>query len=409
MANHKIYRELISCHLLDICTSLLFTFKILNYSLVSLMGSVGSGYLKPIFFIISLVSAILIAINLYIKLQNKETISISAYGLALVAIITLLYAASFSRSSLSPYEFLIYFCLSFILANRRSINISRILTSVMVISLIPLTCFSKLFYVKWFGGVDMDISYAFLPTIVAAIVHLAFFYKQTKNKKAYAALYLVNLMYLFQICLYGQRGTLFCIILAIALCWLLKRRTNGNFELRKFSLKLAILSIVSLIAVLFYKEILSFIANVANIDSYAINKFIQMSSTDVSNGRFGIYELALNGILKHPILGNGIATFQYNTGIIYIHNILLQLLYDGGLLLYIPFLYVFIRGTKTIFKSANKNLTPYWIYLFSTSMVYLLFSNDMWFVPGIWIFAGFLSTNMPTNKKIERRRHSERQ
>lgn len=395
----KTKKVLLSNYMLDICISLLLTFKIINYSLVTIMGSTDKGFLGTIFLIISIVSVIILFFKILKELMIKRTISVPIYNLLFILIVSAIYFASVDKSNLSLYEFIIYFVLSFILASRKSININRVLTMIMIISLISLTCFNKLFLVQWYGSVDMDISYSFLPTVVAAIVHLSFFYKNSQHKRFYFVLYAINFIFLVQLFLYGERGTLFCILLSLILCWLFKYNSEGKLEIRKLSLKLVILMLVSFFALLFYKEILSFIVYITNIDSYAINKFIHMSSTDVSNGRFSIYQLALNGFINHPIFGNGIASFKYHTGIIYVHNILFQILYDGGLVLFLSFLFIFIRGTKSVFNNKSRDLIPFWIYLFPTSIVYLSFSNDIWFVPALWVFMGFLSENIHINNK----------
>lgn len=374
----------------DIITSLLISFKILNYSLITMTKSTEKGFLNIIFLIIAVVALTLYIIKFLKNIRKKWVVSISFLGLMLIFIVVLLYFMSISKTSLSISELLIYFVLSFFIGFNGKINISRVLTFIMLISLIAIPCFNELFVVQWYGSVNMDISYAFLPPITAAIVHVIYYFKEKKHRAIYLLLYGINAFYLSQILLYGERGTIFCILVSIALCWIITFDKNKIFEKRKLSIKLIIISAVFFFTILFYKNILSFIVEVFNINSYAINKFLDLSSVDVSNGRFTIYSTALKAFVKSPIIGNGISVFYYYTGELYPHNLIIQLLYDGGIVLFSSFVVIFIVGTREVYSTKNKNKIVSWVYFLPISVIYLLFSNNIWVVPSMWIFMGYL-------------------
>ena len=67
--------------------------------------------------------------------------------------------------------------------------------------------------------------------------------------------------------------------------------------------------------------------------------------TDISNGRNAITEYVVENIFKSPIWGHGVSTITYNSNgmIPYPHNFILQLFYDGGILLAVPVLFFVIK------------------------------------------------------------------
>ena len=106
----------------------------------------------------------------------------------------------------------------------------------------------------------------------------------------------------------------------------------------------------------------------------------------VEDGRNVIYENALNGIAQHPILGNGIGQFDYNYGT-YPHNLLLQLLYEGGIifviLIFVPILILIIL---VLCKGKGKFENTYLvIFLVSSSIVKLMLSYEFWSDIYFWI------------------------
>ena len=78
------------------------------------------------------------------------------------------------------------------------------------------------------------------------------------------------------------------------------------------------------------------------------------SNGDIMNGRTDIYRLAWEGFCDSPILGNGIGVFSDRFGgqnMPFIHNIVLQLLYELGILLPIPIFMIMINGLCRILLS----------------------------------------------------------
>lgn len=119
---------------------------------------------------------------------------------------------------------------------------------------------------------------------------------------------------------------------------------------------------------------------------------------DILNGRKACYRAAWEGIFAgaFPMLfGHGISTFAANTGMVYPHNFLLQLLYDGGLLLFclvaIPLAW---RAVGTL-RRCECNTWMLFLLLFCSAVIRALFSADLWKQELLWFFFGILLAGEP--------------
>ena len=122
-----------------------------------------------------------------------------------------------------------------------------------------------------------------------------------------------------------------------------------------------------------------------------IDKFLDMGARgDMSNGRKDIDVFAWKGIWQSPILGHGIAQFERNTGIIYPHHFIIQMIYDGGFILTILVLTPIILSAINKIKKANHDEIICLIFLFFCSVPGALFSGDLWNSNVLWIFFGFV-------------------
>ena len=308
MNNIKENKYNVGNKILDIITAILLSFKIINYSLVCITKSSEEGYLNLLFLVIG-VAFLIIYFFKYIKKQSN-ILKITYLGIFLIIIVFFLYIVNYNKTNISIFEILIYFVFAFIIGYRKDKNIERILVYVMSVSLIPLFCFNQLFEIKWYGSVTMDISYAFLPTIIAALVHFSYYYSKRKNKASCLILYFINIFYFSQILLYGERGTIVCILVALLFCWNIRYK-NEKLLKKNLGIKFFLLIIFGILFILFYKEALKTFVEMTNIESYSINKFISLSGNDVSNGRFDLYSIAIDGFLNSPLIGIHI-TYYFN-------------------------------------------------------------------------------------------------
>ena len=113
--------------------------------------------------------------------------------------------------------------------------------------------------------------------------------------------------------------------------------------------------------------------------------FKTTQGTDMDSGRSDLIDAALRDFDESPIWGNGIASFQNFT--IYPHNLFVQMLQEGGLILFIPFFLIFLIGLKNLILS-DRYTTYYRILLFTFcgGVIQLMFSSYFWTSSIYWLF-----------------------
>lgn len=129
-----------------------------------------------------------------------------------------------------------------------------------------------------------------------------------------------------------------------------------------------------------------------NVESRSLIRLIYIyeSNEDLSSGRYWIWGKGFEGFLNSPIIGNGIASFEnkYNY---YVHNFVLQLLYEGGLILAVPVICVLVKFGLVLF---DKNISAVdWFFIFMIffgGVFYLFFSGVIWSSVYIWFFIGWV-------------------
>lgn len=111
---------------------------------------------------------------------------------------------------------------------------------------------------------------------------------------------------------------------------------------------------------------------------------------NMDNGRDQLVKMGLEGILSSPIIGNGIAGFEEKHDW-YVHNFLLQILYEGGILLLIPVGLVLVISIRYIYTKSYLTLDyqVFILFMFSAGLIELLFSNIYWKSVFFWFFIFF--------------------
>ena len=127
----------------------------------------------------------------------------------------------------------------------------------------------------------------------------------------------------------------------------------------------AIVAIVLfLFLAMYFWEILEFASKYIN--SNFINKMLKLrAEQNVSNNREDLYTLSFNLIPNHPIFGHGISSFAFYTGEVYPHNLFVQLLFDGGIVLFLLVAIPLLSLVLNLFKKCDFELVPIFTFLFS--------------------------------------------
>lgn len=234
-------------------------------------------------------------------------------------------------------------------------------------------------YGQWMG-----VSYGCVKYIIVFIIALFCPLGILKKKwqKILAILFLLFFLQFFL--LYGSRGAILGVFIAIMLIW----SVQHNYRIKKL-LILALITAASIILMwdIVFPIISQYFAN-NGIDSFAVSKMGELK--DITNGRSDLLSQGLKIFDENPIIGQGVTTFEskYN---MYAHNIFIQIMCDGGLLYLIAFLYILSLSFKIAFKPSNSiDIRIFIIFLLSGYVVELLFSNYLWRSHGLWLLIGFV-------------------
>ena len=252
----------------------------------------------------------------------------------------------------------------------------------------------------------MGMSYIFMVPLISSVVFLAYIIQNKLLGKEilFVVLSSIQSIYLLKLLQYGSRGP----ILSIALCAIFFIIVKYSPEKKSVSInnsKVTIYIVIGMIVFSQLKPILLFINDFLaerNIKAQIIEKTLRLlESNDALNGRDGIYEIAIRMFWESPFIGHGISTFDHYTGINYPHNLVIQLLFDGGLLLTIIFLCTVLFSLNKWRKNCDSNMFYLLIFLFFVSIPGAFASGDIWENERLWVYVGFSFSLLLNNYYIE--------
>lgn len=308
---------------------------------------------------------------------------------------------------LSPYsdlriiDFCIYTIMSIFIVAFYEIDSKTFLRFLMFLPCSGILSLNRIFATNTFKyeTITMGLSYAFMPAIVAAISYFFLYFKKGDNINKFidAIALIINLSFLLKILQFGSRGPVLCFLCSFLFFYCFEY--DENFErIRIKGEKCLLISIILLLLINYFWEIALFLENIMDASGLkinAINKFFRLmnSSGDVSNGRLDIYLQSFQGFLQSPIWGHGYSTTMYNLGFVYPHNFVLQLLYDGGLLLFVPLVYLCMKG-----KLNKKNRLTFDDFALVSSLILMsvpgaMFSGNLWENSRLWLMFSVLVTS----------------
>lgn len=367
----------------DIINSLIFSI-ILNVKVFSVILGIES--IIPMILIGSLICTFIIN-DFSILARNITKLKIMLYY---IIITTLLWTISPNKiADLYYFSAILFGVPAIIISN---VNISFYWTTLITL-IIGFILFATIDVSIWIlesdSGEKMYYSYLVLPFVLFAIYGL-FVYK--RNIYIIILSILTLIIYIPILLAIGVRGVYISLILFFILMFI----NTSYFEKRK---KFILIAVIIVFILLYSVNWLDQIENLSNylqryeMNIYLLEKYIIMlTNGDVSNGRFELYRNAFTGFLNSPIWGNGFGVFEKSNEGLYVHNIFLEILYEGGLLLSILFVLPFYRFINLIKNSRNIEVEYYLfvIILFILGCSILFFSNTLWRVVSFWIFFGFI-------------------
>ncbi|MCA6774910.1 hypothetical protein IGK15_001667 [Enterococcus sp. AZ045] len=194
---------------------------------------------------------------------------------------------------------------------------------------------------------------------------------------------------------YGSRGALVCI-----LSFFLFRLTKNIFQ-KKHLLQSLMLILVIFVTYLNLNNILLFIQRIfhsLNIQSRTLTLMLQ-NEIDYSAGRDVLYTTVIEAIKKDPLAIRGINA-DYNLLGIYSHNILLELVYQFGVIIgSILITILLIIVSFTLFKKYSFEFDSLIIIILAIWSSQLMVSYSLWISIYFWFFIGLFINKCNTKEK----------
>lgn len=380
--------------------------KCFNYILIALLNTNEESGFMSTFYV--LIAGLLIAIS---YLQRNKLSSINKYVLFIVALIFLWYQYT-SQTIATPRVPFLFLCVftitAFVIPSMVSIDAKTFIKSVMLWPVIGVFYISRIFSIEDSDTetISIQVSYAFLVPVIATIVYLKNYYSTERpiQKLIGFVTVLVNLIFCYKMVSYGSRGPFLCIVTLILYYAIFKKSDGYGVTVNKN--KTILFTSGFMLVSSFLIEFLSVVSGLLHalgINLNVIDKSLRKvaESGDITNGRDFIYGIATDGILDRPIFGHGMDQFENNTGIVYPHNFILQVLYDGGIvffsILLVPLLVKLIKRIRTC-NYEEYSLIPFFFFI---SVPGALLSADLWYVERLWLFFGVLfATNFVKSREV---------
>ena len=154
------------------------------------------------------------------------------------------------------------------------------------------------------------------------------------------------------------------------------------------------------------KPIIIYLFNIItgfNLSSYSLTKLFNYldgnSFASTSSGRSEAFELAILKIWESPFLGLPLNTAYLDTGLIYYHNVFLDILVNWGVIIFSFFLGLIMLFIYKTIKTPNKNFKIIFILIFCLSITRLLVSSNYFERPEFWVLMSYGLTSISTNNK----------
>lgn len=244
--------------------------------------------------------------------------------------------------------------------------------------------------------ISMGLSYSFLMPILASIIYMFLFFKDEKGWKRYLYLivFCINMVFAYYVISFGSRGPVFSTMCLVAFLLIVQPRISGKgVKIRRMRLLYFVLTTIFLI--LTFQMVLYYLQDILaeqGISFHFINKFISLDEQDnITNGREFIIKTALKEIGDSPFWGYGLDGFaNHHTEMHYPHNFIVQILYDGGIMLFLILFIPLIKGLIRVFQ--NCTIEEYGIYtlLIFACVPPAMFSGDLWKSCTLWLLFGAL-------------------
>ena len=363
-------------------------------TLILIAASAMQGVMTSLYVVVAAIWAIVT----FFTAGKGLRLTAPAFVMMAICLLAYLFTIMYSQYHTST-TFVLFVCeviLSFLMVQTEISARTFLLTS-MLMPLIGLPYISSLFvYVAQEDSLGMGTSYAFMLPAVCTIVYLMKYIRYDKNIKKFLILLLVgvNLVFMYLILSSGSRVVVLS-LLFMAVAFYVFPFNEEHSGIRMKSWRSLLLLFIILLAGNFFWEILDFFNTALKsigITIYGLDRTVEFyKAGEVLTGRENIIQIAWEAFLQKPFFGHGISTFPDYTNDTYpwIHNSVIQLLFDGGVVLFLLVIYPLVRSIRHWFKTCSFNDYILVLVLFGASVPGSLFSHDLWSLPILWMFVGY--------------------
>lgn len=396
MVNSQIYERMVFFN--SILLALFISVPCLNQLLITFNS--GFESVMTILYVTIIVS-IFICSRFTDKVKNDN--SQKAY-LTLFIYVIVLYTFTILSGG-KPYTSLSFFAVftvvAFMIPQLIVVNAEVVVKATVLLAAPAFFRTDEIFYQDILGSEEMTMgqSYAFLTPIMASIIYFAYYFKKDGllSKIFFTIGSVLNAFFLLEMFMYGSRGPVLSIMILLLFIYVTILPEDDSIGIKVNKRRLFWGSILIVICAFLFLSVFGFIQEfLANrgLHFYFIDKTLNLSEVgDISNGRSSIYPIVLEEFWNHPIFGHGFDLF-YETGLYeYPHNFLLQIIYDGGIVMILVMLVPVLSRMFASFKQDNRNQLILLIFLLFISVSGASFSGDLWQQRNLWIFVGVLLCN----------------
>lgn len=295
--------------------------------------------------------------------------------------------------------FMVLTVISFILPSITKVDGRLFLRLSMILSFPAVFRLNHIFvFQRYSDSITMGQSYAFLFPVIATIVYLFVYFKYDLfwGKVITIALTIINGVYAYYLVFFGSRGPVLA-ILSVILFLSVFRQPGERAGIKTLKGRFAIITSIVVIALFSFVALINLFHDVLGtygISLEFVDKFLSLEDTgDMSNGREWIYAVSFSDIRRSPFWGMGFDQFFHNhgqTGIAYSHNFIIQILYDGGLLLFLVLVIPIWKGIKKVWKTCTTDEYAVVVALAFGSIPRALVSGDLWQNGPLWMFFGIV-------------------
>jgi hypothetical protein len=299
-----------------------------------------------------------------------------------------------ANSLLEPLYFFMFTIVSFVIPQLVTVDVKTMLRAMMVIPSFGIVFFNQIFEWEINNTVTMELTYSFLSPIVASFVYLFTYFKvdTLKEKIVFGLFASINVVYFVFCLLFGSRGPSLSVFLCILflLCTSTRNGECGYSVKPVFWFWLFVIILISS----HFEDLLRLgitLVNSFGLEAESFQRALDLYMMgNLDDGRAVIVPKAISGFFDSFVYGYGLSSSQMITGHPYPHNFLLQLLLDGGIILFLAVMVPMISSLYRVFKRCSYDEYVLICVLFFASIPGALFSLDLWTNQRVWLFMGFL-------------------